>query len=75
MLIKVPRLLAAQVTRSGANEYGRKRPYEFSVGSANTAIAGADSSKPATKCRPNGDNRSVSEANALAPESRSTSDS
>ena len=66
--MSVPRLLAAQVTRSGAKEYGRNRAYELRVGAAKTAIAGAESSRPATKCRPTSDNRSASEANALSPE-------
>ena len=42
------RFSSAQVTRSGANEYGRKRLYPLIVGVVNTEAAAACSMMPPT---------------------------
>ena len=61
----MPRFSTAQVTRSGANEYGRNRLYPLTVGVANTAIGAVCSSSPATYRRPTSDNAADAEANAF----------
>src|ERR1700722_17972607 len=69
-----PRFSTAQLTRSGANEYGRNRLYPLTVGAAKGAIGPACESSPATYRRPTPDNASEDEANAFDRSGRFSSD-